>query len=279
MSTPSFLRRMADASRERARRSRRTESEADLLARAKAAAAAPELTLDAFDVIAELKLRSPAAGELGGGRTNLAAQIRAYAQGGAAAVSVLTEPEEFKGALGHLETAVELLRPHGIPAMRKDFLTDPYQVLEARAAGAGGVLLIVAMLSDGDLQLMVDCAAECGLFVLLESFDAEDLERVGRLRLPAAPRMVLIGVNSRDLRTLEVRVGRFAELRASLPAGLPAVAESGIAGQEAIAQVARLGYRLALVGSALMDAARPDEALETLIHSGRAAALGEHACS
>ncbi len=113
--------------------------------------------------------------------------------------------------------------------MRKDFLTDPYQVLEARAAGAGGVLVILAMLDDATVRALVDCARRCGLFVLLEAFDRADLERLApydRAELDGPP--VLAGVNCRDLRDLDVRFERFAELAPHLPRHLPAVAESGI---------------------------------------------------
>src|SRR5690606_37610960 len=139
----SFLERMADASRERVRAAKARESESALERRALAAAAPPPLVLERFDVIAELKLRSPAAGGLAAGDFDRGTQLASYARGGAAAVSVLTEPAEFKGELVHLADAAAQLRAARVPTMRKDFLTDPYQVLEARAAGAGGVLVIV----------------------------------------------------------------------------------------------------------------------------------------
>jgi hypothetical protein len=131
---PMFLERMAATSRARVARARAAESDAKLARRAQRAARAPALKLDRFDVIAELKLRSPAAGGLADGSFDQSAQLAAYARGGAAAVSVLTEPTEFKGELAHLEDAAARLKPAKIPAMRKDFVTDPYQVLEARAA-------------------------------------------------------------------------------------------------------------------------------------------------
>ncbi len=142
--------------------------------------------------------------------------------------------------------------------MRKDFLTDPYQVLEARAAGAGGVLVIVTMLDDATARLLVDTARELGLFVLLEAFDRADLERLAAFDEPAdAGPPVLAGVNCRDLRDLDVRFSRFVELAPYLPRHLPAVAESGIGGVDDVRSVARSGYRLALVGSSLMRAAGP----------------------
>jgi indole-3-glycerol phosphate synthase len=277
-----FLDRMAAASRQRAAAARARETEGALLARASVTQDPPVLRLDRFDVIAELKLRSPAMGKLAQTGFDLEGQVTAYASGGAATVSVLTEPDEFKGSLEHLEQAVGLLRPHGIPVMRKDFLTEPYQVLEARAAGAGGVLVIAAMLTDMQMEALVDCARECGLFVLLEAFDENDLERVGELAVSKpedtdAP--LLVGVNSRNLRTLAVDFGRFADLAPRLPGGLPAVAESGIETATQLREVAELGYSLALVGSALMQADSPVEQLASFIATGREHVSGERACS
>jgi indole-3-glycerol phosphate synthase len=276
-----FLERMAAASRERVRAARAVESEAALERRALAQPAAPPLTLDRFDIIAELKLRSPAAGGLAGGDFDRDAQLTSYARGGAAAVSVLTEPSEFHGALEHLVDAAELLRAARRPAMRKDFVTDPYQVLEARAAGAGGVLVILAMLDDAAVRALVDCAQRCDLFVLLEAFDRTDLERLepyDRAAQPGPP--VLAGVNCRDLRDLQVRFERFAALERHLPRHLPTVAESGIGRVADVETVANAGYRLALVGSSLMRAAAPDQTLVEWLAAGRAAAARRHArCS
>lgn len=267
-----LLERMAVASRERAARARDSQSEAALRARARASEDPPALKLDRFDIIAELKLRSPAMGDLAAPDFDFAAQLGAYSAGGAAAVSVLTEPDEFRGSLADLEQAAGLLRPHGIPVMRKDFLTEPYQILEARAAGAGGVLVIAAMLNDAALAALVDCAGEYGLFVLLEAFDRPDLERIAQLaaRQPARPEAPLLaGVNSRNLRTLEVDFGRFASLVAQLPAGLPAIAESGIESADQLLEIAELGYAGALVGAALMQSAAPEEQLGRWIAMGR----------
>jgi indole-3-glycerol phosphate synthase len=197
-------------------------------------------------------------------------------------VSVLTEPAEFKGELAHLVDAAALLAPENRPVMRKDFVTDPYQVLEARAAGAGGILVIVTMLDDATVRTLVDSARECGLFVLLEAFDREDLERLAPYDAPAGTGPALLaGVNCRDLRDLDVRFGRFAELAPYLPAHLPSVAESGIGTADDVATIAKLGYRLALVGSSLMRAADPAAALATLVATGRAARLrcGATTCS
>lgn len=267
-----FLERMATASRERVRTARALVSDAALERRALARPAAPPLILDRFDVIAELKLRSPAAGGLAGGDFDRGTQLMAYAHGGAAAVSVLTEPSEFRGALEHLVDAADRLAGARRPAMRKDFLTDPYQVLEARAAGAGGVLVILAMLDDATVRALVDCARRCGLFVLLEAFDRADLERLApydRADHDGPP--VLAGVNCRDLRDLQVRFERFAELAPHLPHHLPTVAESGIGGVADVEAVAADGYRLALIGSSLMRAAEPAKALAEWLAAGRRA--------
>ena len=230
-----FLDDMARSSMQRVVQAAQREPIGALERRAEQTPAGPPLRLSpaGFDVIAELKLRSPAAGALGRRRRATGcARIAQYARGGAAAVSVLTEPSRFDGSLEHLRQAAAMLAPLGIPAMRKDFIVDPYQVLEARAAGAGGVLIILRMLrrargSASSWRRRPDH----GLFVLLEAFDAEDLDLVRDLadpsRQPAAP--LLIGVNCRDLKTLHVVQERFSDLAPLLPAGWPAVAESGVA--------------------------------------------------
>ena len=266
----SFLARMAGGSRARVREARKREPEGALLARALATPSPPQLRLGTFGMIAELKYRSPAVGTLTGQDFDGDAQVRSYGAGGAAAVSVLTEPEEFRGSLDDLREAAGPLTAYRIPVMRKDFLTDPYQVLEARAAGAGGVLVIVTMLGDAEVGELLACAAQCGLFVLLEGFDEADLERIGAIEAPpegAAP--MLCGVNCRDLRDLAVNRDRFRQLAPYLPPHLPAVAESGIEGADDIAAVASFGYRAALVGSALMRAADAVQELAAMAARGR----------
>jgi indole-3-glycerol phosphate synthase len=272
--------RMAEASRQRVRAARAKESEAALERRALGMPAPPRLALDRFDVIAELKLRSPSAGGLARGDFDARAQLTSYARGGAAAASVLTEPTEFRGELQHLTDAAEALKPQR-PVMRKDFLVEPYQVLEARAAGAGGVLVILAMLDDATVRALVDCARRCQMFVLLEAFDRADLERLSSYDTPAANGPPLLaGVNCRDLRDLNVRFERFAELGPHLPRHLAAVAESGIGSPADVEAVVDAGFRLALVGSSLMRAAEPADALADLLAAGRAAMAGRQArCS
>ena len=137
------------------------------------------LSLGAFDIIAEIKDRSPAEGALATANSDRRTRAREYASAGAAAISVLTEPSRFDGDLSHLEDVVAAVP--GTPVMRKDFLVDPVQVSEARKAGASGVLLIIAMLSDETLRAMLERAREHELFVLLEAVDKSDLERAARL--------------------------------------------------------------------------------------------------
>jgi indole-3-glycerol phosphate synthase len=267
-----FLDDMANSSAQRVVLARQHESAVDLERRARQAPRGAPLRLseDGFDVIAELKLRSPAAGVLGTGSDDWLARVAAYARGGAAAVSVLTEPSRFDGSLEHLRQAAAVLAPLGIPAMRKDFLVDPYQVLEARAAGAGGVLLILRMLARERLVELLDAAAEHGLFVLLEAFDAADL---GLARDLLAARnvegTVLIGINCRDLQTLQVVQQRFALLAPSLPTGWPCVAESGVGTPFDACSMRRLGFRLALIGSALMGVDDPDVLLAEILNAAR----------
>ena len=268
-----FLDDMARSSAERVAHALLNESLAGLERRARAAAKCVPLRLSKarFDVIAELKLRSPAAGRLGEPSDDWLKRVTDYARGGAAAVSVLTEPSRFDGSLEHLMQASAALAPLGVPAMRKDFLVDPYQVLEARAAGAGGVLLIVRMLSRPQLSELLDAAAAHGMFVLLEAFDESDLavaREVLALRAGAA-HSILVGINCRDLQTLQVVPQRFEALAPFLPAGFAAVAESGVASAADATRVMRLGYRVALIGTALMGRDDPAQLLREILSTTR----------
>ncbi|MDP9012792.1 MAG: indole-3-glycerol-phosphate synthase TrpC [Pseudomonadota bacterium] len=267
-----FLDEMARSSAMRVFDAKQREPFAELEQRARQSArgAALRLSPAGFDVIAELKLRSPAAGRLGDEADDWRGRVAAYARGGAAAVSVLTEPSRFDGSLEHLREAARLLAPLGVPAMRKDFLVDPYQILEARAAGAGGVLVILRMLTRERIVELLEVAADHDLFVLLEAFDAADLESARQLladraRLPT----VLIGINSRDLQTLEVDQARFAALAPLLPESAAGVAESGVATAADARAMRRLGYRLALIGTALMNCEDPALLLQEILHSTR----------
>ncbi len=230
------------------------------------------LSLNGFDIIAEIKSRSPSAGRLAGDTFNRVAQARCYAESGACAISVLTEPERFDGALAHLEEVVDAVP--GTPVMRKDFLVHTWQVREARLAGASGVLLIAAILDDESLIAMLNEAAECALFVLVEAFDEQDLTRIqAAMTTDVAQSMMadgqlLVGVNSRNLRTLGIDASRFAKLAPMMPSGI-AVAESGLHHAADIASVAQAGYALALIGSALMQAEDPGQQIRAFLDVGR----------
>lgn len=244
------------------------------------ASPAPRLQLaGGFDVIAEIKAQSPAEGSLAeGDEFDPAPRARDYASGGAAAVSVLTEPERFSGDLAHLTAAARVLAGHAVPAMRKDFLVDDYQVVEARLAGAGGVLAIVAMLDDAMLVNLLTRARELALFVLVECFDAGDALRASRLLDTAAGAaladagQLMVGVNTRDLRTLEVDSARLALLVDTLPRGVPRVAESGLKLPEDAARAVNMGYDVALIGTALMRRDDPARAVAEFVETGRRAA-------
>jgi indole-3-glycerol phosphate synthase len=234
-----------------------------------------QLSPQRWDLISEVKLRSPAVGALKGGDENVAARVAGYAAAGAAAVSVLTEPTRFDGSLDHLRSAVQALSAQGggVPAMRKDFLVDPYQVAEARLAGAGGVLIILRMVSRADTEALLQAAGKLGLFVLAEAFDAADIALAHELVDSPAARDVqlLVGLNSRDLVTLKVVPGRLEQLASSLPTAVPRVAESGLADAADAARLAAAGYDLALVGSALMTSTDPAALLADMLRAGRQA--------
>ena len=214
------------------------------------------------NIIAECKRRSPARGVLA--RTYEPAAIaRSYERAGAAAVSVLTEPTFFDGALAHLEavrTAVSL------PLLRKDFVLDQYQIYEACAAGADAVLLIAAMLDDEALRHLARCAEGLGLAALVEVHSKRELDAA------ADAGADIIGVNSRDLRTLAVDLRVCDALVADAPPGAVMVAESGIRSRGDIDRLARAGYRAHLIGERLMAEPDPGAALAALL--GRAPAAG-----
>jgi indole-3-glycerol phosphate synthase len=266
-----FLAGMAAASRDRARAAKARVREAELFRRASAQPDPKALRLDAsgFDVIAEFKLRSPSGGVLlAEGSRNASTCGAAYVRGGACAVSVVTEPTVFSGSLDALAA---IARDCDLPTMRKDFLVEPYQVLEARAHGASGVLLIARLLNASLLREMIAVAASLQMFALVEAFDLDDLDRAGDA-LAGARGVGLVGVNSRDLASLGIDASRHLELAARAPAGFDLVAESGIATPGDAARVARTGYGAVLVGEALMRADDPAALLGAMLASGREAA-------
>lgn len=205
-------------------------------------------------VIAEIKFVSPALGVLRRTR-DVEAVARGYADGGAAALSVLVDAPRFAGHPDHLARA---RRACSLPLLAKGFFADPYQLAEMRLAGADAVLLIVAALSPARLAELHAAAGEFGLDALVELHDAADLARLAGL----APR--LVGVNHRRLDTLGLDPGASAALAAALPAGAVRVAESGLKTRDDLARMAALGYDAALVGTALMRSGNPGAALAAL---------------
>lgn len=212
-------------------------------------------------IIAEVKRASPSKGELAPD-LDAATQGRAYADAGVAAISVLTEPDRFRGTLADLEAVSAL----GTPTLRKDFTVDVHQVVQARVAGASAVLLIVAALSDDDLVEFATAAASLDLACLVEVHDEEELARALAIE-PA-----VIGVNARDLRTFDVDRDAFARLRSDIPDHVVAVAESGIRGPADVAHAASVGADAVLVGESLVTASDPRAVAADLVTAGRAPA-------
>jgi indole-3-glycerol phosphate synthase len=268
---------MCQSSLARLEAARAKESERQLWARASDAPPAPRLKLcsEGFDVIAECKLHSPSAGDLSSHTKGVEDRVQAYASGGACAVSVLTEPSRFGGSLPHLAQAAAALAPLKVPVMRKDFLVDPYQVMEARAAGAGGVLVIVRMLDRSHITELLDCAAMLKMFVLLEAFDAQDLTAANEILAlrKQHDEQVLVGLNCRDLETLAIDLTRLEALGDQLPTGHPCVAESGVVSLDDVRRVVDVGYRVALIGTTLMNSPDPKKLLGELLAAGRERAM------
>jgi indole-3-glycerol phosphate synthase len=205
-------------------------------------------------IIAECKRRSPSRGVL---RHDYdpASIASAYERNGAAAVSVLTEPAFFDGAPEHLKAVRAAV---SVPVLRKDFVVDPYQILEARAWGADAVLLIVAALTPADLATLVSEAAALGLEALVEAHDGEELRRA----LDAGA--TIVGINNRNLKTLEVSTRTSEQLAARIPPGVIAVAESGLKTPADLARLSAAGFHAFLVGERFMSAADPGAALGEL---------------
>jgi indole-3-glycerol phosphate synthase len=256
-----FLEQMRELSLERVAEARKPGREAELRDRVAVAAAARPIPTERFGIIAELKSVSPAEGDLGDSLPP-AERARQYAAGGAVALSVLTEQSRFGGSLNDLAVVASSV---DLPVMRKDFLVDPWQLLEARAHGASGVLLIAELLDDAMLDEMLGVALELDLFVLLESFSLEQTMRV----LPLCDgQRVLCGVNCRDLRSLGIDLERFTDAGERL-AGQVWVAESGIASVVDLARALDTGCRLVLCGTALMRAEDPAAVLREFTRIGR----------
>ena len=221
-------------------------------------------------VIAEVKRSSPSRGALADipepGRL-----ARAYAAGGASAISVLTEERRFAGSLADLDD-VRAAVP--TPLLRKDFMVDPYQVTEARVHGADLILLIVAALDDVLMRDLHDQARGLGMTALVEVHDAAELDRA----LALDP--VLVGVNARNLKTLEVDPGTVTHLLPRIPTGVVGVAESGVTGPGDVAEYVRAGAGAVLVGEALVKDGAPEQAIRAFIDAARAVRAGaQHAAA
>ena len=211
-------------------------------------------------IIAEFKRRSPSVGII---RDDLTVSeiVRCYERGGAAAISVLTDEEYFGGSIGDLCTARSVTK---LPLLRKDFIIDPIQILEAATAGADAVLLIVAALDDVSLgQLRTLAEDELGLDALVEVHSSEELTRA----LNAGAK--IIGVNNRDLRTFRVSLNTSERLIAEAPRDKIMISESGLHRTDSLLHLHKLGFRGFLIGQALMRAPDPEAALRDLVAAAR----------
>lgn len=207
------------------------------------------------NIIAECKRRSPSKGILRE-QYDAGAIAASYEAAGAAAISVLTEPAFFDGALAHLAAVRAAV---SVPVLRKDFIVTRYQLAEARAAGADAVLLIAAALDDETLRDLLRSAEAYGLDALVEVHDAEELERA------VSAGAAIIGVNSRNLHTLDVDTAALHALAGRIPLGVVAVAESGIRDAATVQALRGEGYRAFLVGERFMTAEDPGAALAALL--------------
>ena len=216
------------------------------------------LSRDEVNVIAEVKRSSPSKGNLAP-ISDPAALAEKYQEAGAAAVSVLTEQRRFGGSLADLDAVRSRIE---IPVLRKDFMVDEYQFLEARAHGADIVLLIVAALSKSQLKDFYDLATELGMASLVEVHTQSELESA----MDISPRIV--GVNSRNLKTLEVSASVFEELIPTIPSSVIRVAESGISTRAEVAQAQKAGATAILVGESLVKSGDPISAMRELLGRG-----------
>ena len=231
---------------------------ADLRDRAKDAPAGPSfaaaLRRTDVAVVAEVKRRSPSKGVINAG-LDAAEQASAYARGGAAALSILTEPTEFGGSVQDL---MDARAATNLPTLKKDFHVHPVQALEARAAGASAMLLIARALPPDDLTAIADRASELGVEVLVEVRSEQELERA------LAIRHAVIGVNSRDLETLVIDATVTARLIPLIPADRLAIAESGVSARSDVERAAGVGADAVLVGSTVSASSDPAAAVAAL---------------
>jgi indole-3-glycerol phosphate synthase len=262
-STPDLLEAIVAATRSRVNAAMTREPRAALerraLARTPAAAGFTERLSrrGSINVIAECKRRSPSRGVLRAAYDPVSIAA-GYERAGAAAISVLTEPGFFDGSLEHLEAVRAAVR---IPLLRKDFIVDEYQLLEARAAGADAILLIVAALDDRSLSSLAAAARDLELAALVEVHDAAECTRA------IAAGATIIGVNNRNLRTLQVDLDASREVAGTLPASAIGISESGLKTPADLQAMQALGYRAFLMGERFMIEPDPGAALAGLIES------------
>jgi indole-3-glycerol phosphate synthase len=210
-------------------------------------------------LIAECKKASPSKGLIAP-KYNAVELAKTYEKGGAAAVSVLTDGRHFQGSLADLRDVAEAVR---LPVLRKDFIFDPYQIYEARAAGASAVLLIVRVLGDGDLAELLQLTRKLGMEALVEVHDAEELARA------LAVKPAVIGVNNRNLQTFAVDFENTARLRTAVPEDVVLVGESGIKNADDIAVMRRIGVDAVLVGETLVRSKNRLALVRELVAAGK----------
>ena len=263
-----ILKRILEVKRDEVAQARASQSETALLAEVNASRAAGDArAVRSFEVslrssmaagkaavIAEIKRASPSKGLLRD-PFDPSAIAASYAQHGASCLSVLTDVQFFQGSPAYLRSARSAC---ALPVLRKDFMIDVWQVLEARAWGADCILLIAAALSDAQMTELEACAAELGMGVLVEVHDADELERALQLKTR------LVGVNNRNLRTFEVSLDNTLSLLTQIPADRLVITESGIVGRDDVLRMRAAGVHAFLVGEAFMRAADPGEALQRL---------------
>lgn len=256
LSAGGVLDRIVEAKARRLESMRRNQIDDAVLTRARRSFAEALSISDRINIIAEIKRRSPSKGML---RENFdpSAIAESYERNNAAAISILTEEDFFDGSLSHLAAA---RASASIPILRKDFIFDEHQILEAAHAGADALLLIVAILDDELLRRLIEATHRTGLDALVEVHTADEMRRAVR----AGAR--IIGVNNRDLTTFNVTLETSIELARLAPAGVLLVSESGINRREDIDKLREAGYQAFLIGEYFMRADDPGEALTRLVN-------------
>lgn len=215
-------------------------------------------TDDRFHFLCEIKRASPTAGIINQ-QVDPVKQALAYQAGGATGLSVLTDHKFFKGSIEDLQIVRQAVT---LPVLRKDFIIDAYQIYESAAMGADLILLIVRILSKKQIDVFLSLAAELGLEILIELYDASEVNRLPQ-NLHHFP--VLLGINNRNLATFEVDLMHSVEMLAHLPADVPVISESGIKNVEDCLTLKAHGFRGVLIGETLMRQARPVLFLEELV--------------